>query len=124
MTRIDRSQGAGGPEKPRGPQSTQGPDKVGKTDFIKSVGSVGPVAPTAGSDAALAARMHARIRDGLARNLSKDQILHEVVGAELDEAFGKAATPKMRESVSAAFEDEPRLRSLFNDLFDRASRGA
>jgi len=126
MTRIHRTSGAGGtggPDGPKGPQKPTGSDEVGKSDFAKQVGRTSPVSPVASPEAALAARMSSRITSGLEKSWSKEQILRDVVDAELDEAFGKRASETMKQSVSAAFEDEPRLRAMFNDLFDRATRG-
>jgi hypothetical protein len=124
MTRIHRTPGAGGPEGPKGPQKPSGPDDAGKSDFAKQVSQPKAVGPVASPESALAARMSSRIRAGLEKAWTKEQILRDVVSGELDEAFGKQATPSMKESVSAAFEDEPRLRAMFNDLYDRATRGS
>lgn len=124
MTRIHRTPGAGGPEGPKGPNRPSGPDDVGKSDFAKQVARPSSTAPVASPESALAARMASRIRSGLDKAWSKDQILRDVVASELDEAFGKQASASMKESVSAAFEDEPRLRAMFNDLYDRATRGS
>jgi hypothetical protein len=126
MTRINRTSGPGGPggvEGPKGPQRSEGPDDANKADFVKNLSAASPAAKASSPEAALAARMHARIKEGLEKSRSREEILSDVIDAELAEAFGRQATPGMKESVSAAFAGEPRLRSMFNDLFDRATRG-
>ena len=126
MTRINKNSGPGGPDKARGPQDSsgpQGPSGVGKSNFIDSVKKTEGVGGVTSPEQALANRMHGLIRDGVSRQLPREEVLRSVVDSELERAFGKHASPSMKESVTAAFEDEPNLRALFNDLYDRATRG-
>lgn len=61
--------------------------------------------------------LRSRIQEGIAKNLSKDDILEDLVTFETTRAFGKDATEEVRKKVADQFREDPRLASLFGELF-------
>jgi len=101
----------------------------------QSVGNVGPVTGSGAVDATAAAFAVAgaariasteqvtqfalfknRIQEGLARKLSRDAILEDLIAFETTRAFGSAATGEMRQKVADQFRTDPRLNALFGNL--------
>jgi hypothetical protein len=62
------------------------------------------------------ALLRTRIQDGIARNLSKDEILDDLVTFETTRAFGADASAEVRKKVADQFRDDPRLAALFGEL--------
>lgn len=69
-------------------------------------------------------RIRGRVRDGLARKLDRQQIMHEVVAGEARDTFGPDATPDMVASITQAFRNDPQLAQLLGGLLRAAERGA
>lgn len=82
------------------------------------------VAGAAGAAAAQAthfAALRTRIQDGLARQLSREAILDDLVAYETNRAFGAGASQVVRSKVAEQFRTDPVLATLFNDLFVAAA---
>ncbi|MBL9001355.1 MAG: hypothetical protein JNK25_09495 [Phycisphaerae bacterium] len=66
-------------------------------------------------------RIAARISDGLARNLSRDDIMRDVIAVETRERFGPLASSQMADSVAESFRTDPALCALVAKLFAAAA---
>ncbi|MCX5691428.1 MAG: hypothetical protein NTV94_16830 [Planctomycetota bacterium] len=66
------------------------------------------------------AALRTRIQDGLARNLTRDAILDDLVAFETNRAFGAGASQAVRAKVAEQFRTDPVLSALFADLFAAA----
>lgn len=109
---------------PTGPgDATPAKPQESKGDFAKSLHGPGKTDPAAQPQAATSPnfdRIAPLIKDGLARNLSRAQILSEVVDDQARSQFGDKATPEMTEAIAEKFQSDPHLSSIFNKLYDRA----
>jgi len=122
MTRIG---GPGGPKRPSGPKGpgrADGPDKAKGAGFVRGLsGPEGADATDAGFEItdATYGRMRSKIKDALDKGLPQEEILEQVIHAEIEAHFGGNASPEMSQSVSEAFQGNSQLQSLFNQLLAR-----
>lgn len=106
---VDKARQAGFEQKLQGTQGAQG---------AASASSASGSAASPAFD-----KLRSRIQEGIAAGHSKQEIMQTLVGEQLQERYGSAATPEMKAAVQERFATDPQMSQLFNRLYSQAAAG-
>lgn len=129
MSGID---GVGGVDPPIEPEGPDGPGEIGGPDDVEDasrslgdriregLGAKGTESTAASSPSDHHERIHSTIVEGLRRSDSREQIMSDVIEAEVARMFGTDVPDEMNALVKGTFATNPELQGLFDVLYAHA----
>lgn len=91
-------------------QANRGETKVNNTQPVKTPSGSSPLPP--------ASAIQSIVSDGRRRGLAKEEIVKLMIDDAVRKDFGKNPSPKMREFIENAFEEDVHLKRLIDSFFE------
>lgn len=104
---------------PKPPETTPAASQAQQAAF-EPAATAGPTEPTLARPTYQ--RLSARIQEAAGRGLGREQALGEVVADQARQLLGTSASPQMTQAITQAFQNDPHLSQIFNQLYNQATK--